>query len=74
LVKHCKTYLILSWALPGQGGTGHFNEKSNEDVIKIFNEKGFSFHPIHSQLLRNSITNYRWFKHTILVFYKRSKI
>jgi len=71
LVKHCKTYLILSWALPGQGGTGHFNEKPNQYVIKKLNDKGFSYHPIYSQLLRNSVTTCPWFKKTILVFYKR---
>jgi hypothetical protein len=27
--------IILSWAIPGQGGHGHFNEKPNDYVIDL---------------------------------------
>ena len=30
-----KIGIILSWAVPGQKGQGHVNEKSNEAVIKV---------------------------------------
>ena len=41
LVKHSKKYIAISWAIPGQGGTGHFNEKSNQYIIKKFSEYDF---------------------------------
>jgi hypothetical protein len=41
LVRHCDQYLFTSWAVVGQGGHGHFNEKNPDDVLKLFAEKGF---------------------------------
>jgi hypothetical protein len=43
IVKHCDSYLFVSWARPGQGGHGHFNEKSWDDVRTMFESHGFQF-------------------------------
>jgi len=63
--------LVLSWAIPGQGGAGHFNERSNEYVIGKFTKNGLIYEDLLSQGLRNSAT-LSWFKNTILVFRKKT--
>ena len=35
LIQLSKYGVILSWAVVGQGGHGHVNEKSNQDIIKV---------------------------------------
>lgn len=62
-----KKDLVLSWAVPGQGGTGHFNERSNEYVIGQFTKRGLMFDDLMSGGLRNTAT-LRWFKNTVMVF------
>lgn len=70
LILHTKSYLLLSWAIPGQGGKGHVNEQSNEYVISLFDNLGFSHLKEVSQNLRDSITNCPWFKNTLFLFQK----
>jgi len=65
----CSDLLILSWAIPGQGGEGHFNEQSNEYVRKIFTDLGYVSLPEDENFLRENST-YGWFKNTIMVFKK----
>lgn len=62
----CKD-LILSWAVPGQGGKGHVNEKDNDDVIDHFILKGFRYQKKMTKDLRGS-ASLGWFKNTIMVF------
>lgn len=61
--------IILSWAIPGQGGYGHVNEKNNDDVKDIFKLKGFSYDKQKSEFLRN-LSKLSWFKNTIMIFTK----
>lgn len=35
IFKLAKYGLIISWAIPGQGGHQHVNELSNEVVVKV---------------------------------------
>jgi len=65
--NHCDGYLILSWATPGQGGYGHFNEKNTSDVIDLFNNNGFIFLEEETVSFRNS-TEIGWLKNNLLVF------
>jgi len=60
-------YLVLSWAIPGQGGLGHFNEKSNEDVISELAKRGLLCDLYKSERLRSEST-LKWFKNTVMVF------
>jgi SAM-dependent methyltransferase len=71
LARFSKDILILSWALPGQGGTGHVNCLSNETVIELMKNKGFNFDKHMSEYLRKN-SKLSWFKNTLMVF-KREK-
>lgn len=67
--KASSDLVILSWAVPGQGGEGHFNEQPNEYVRKIFTDLGYVSLPEDENFLRENST-YPWFKNTIMVFKK----
>lgn len=62
-----KEGIVLSWAIPGQGGDGHVNELLNEDVIKLFTEYTYD---IEASLYLRSKATLWWFKNTIMVFRK----
>ena len=62
--------LVLSWGIPGQGGTGHFNEQPNKYVISEFEKRGFKFDRKRSKILRDVSTK-GWFKNTIMVFWRK---
>jgi len=59
--------IVISWAIPGQGGDGHVNELPNEEVIKMFTE--YTYDAKTSQRLRDAAILW-WFKNTIMVFKK----
>ena len=62
--------IILSWALVGQGGYGHFNERNNDYIKNIFTKLGY-YNDINAEtyLRNNAIVD--WFKNTIMVFKKK---
>jgi len=62
--------LILSWAIPGQGGAGHFNEQPNEYIIDEFIKRGLIFDEDSSMKLRDA-ASFRWFKNTIMKFNRK---
>lgn len=43
LVKHAKNGIILSWAIPGQNGFSHINNKANSEVIEMLKAYNFVF-------------------------------
>jgi hypothetical protein len=62
-----KEGVILSWAIEGQGGKSHVNEKSNDYIRRIFEEDGYtSDYEIEKQL--RDLSTLPWFKNTIMVF------
>lgn len=63
--------VILSWAVPGQGGTGHVNERPNQYIIDFMGREGFDYHENESMWLRTE-ARLPWFKHTIMVFSRRT--
>ncbi|KAI8794059.1 hypothetical protein BgiBS90_004435, partial [Biomphalaria glabrata] len=77
LVRHAREGIILSWAVPGQGGLSHINNKALTDVIKEMSKRGRGFHidvqagePVrkaasHSWLQNNVHVYYRTFKETL---------
>ena len=67
LCEYVHRDLVLSWAIPGQGGKGHFNEQVNEYVIKEFEKRGLVFNINRSAVLRES-ASLGWFQNTIMVF------
>jgi len=72
IVKHAKTSIVLSWAIPGQGGNGHINCQTNKWVIDKMNKLGWAFDDKKSHMLRNA-AKFHWFKNTILVFLNQKK-
>jgi cyclopropane fatty-acyl-phospholipid synthase-like methyltransferase len=63
--------IILSWAVKGQGGYGHFNEQSNDYIKSKICELGYVNDIKTENILRNDAT-LNWFKNTIMVFRKSS--
>ena len=61
--------IIMSWALEGQGGLGHFNEHSNEYIKQKIMDLGYINDFDAEHFLRESSTLW-WFKDTIMVFRK----
>jgi SAM-dependent methyltransferase len=62
-------YLIISWAYPGQGGFGHFNELDNAYAKKLFLKMGYQNMQDMEKYLRIR-SSLKWFKYTIMVFHK----
>lgn len=65
----CDHRLILSWAVKGQGGTGHHNEQNAEYVIPKLLRLGFKFDQLASaDLRRNAGRDLWWFQQSIYYF------
>lgn len=69
LDNHVVNGIILSWAIKGQGGWGHFNEQDNEYVKNKMSKLGYVNDTVAENLLREKST-FPWFKNTIMVFRK----
>jgi cyclopropane fatty-acyl-phospholipid synthase-like methyltransferase len=69
LETHSNGLIILSWATPGQGGGGHFNEQDNEYVSRKFADLGYVRNNTLESTFRDSST-FPWFRNTIMVFEK----
>lgn len=54
IVRHAKYGVILSWAVPGQVGYSHINNRSPEYVKKVFADRGFEHDPVASQKLKDA--------------------
>lgn len=59
--------IVLSWAVPGQGGRGHFNEQPNDYVMAEMNKRGFERDTFATNYLRER-ASLRWFKNTLVVY------
>ena len=70
ITKHVKKTLIISWAIEGQGGSGHVNCRNNDYIIGQVTERGFKYNEKASNELRKAATNAFWFSYTLLVFDK----
>jgi len=65
-----KKGIILSWAIEGQGGTGHFNERNNDYIKKKFSALNYD-NDIQTENMLRENSGLRWFKNTIMVFRKQ---
>lgn len=64
-------YVVMSWAIPGQDGTGHVNCQPNEWVIKKMREKGFDVLANPTLSARDVVEPHlAYFKQSILIFQK----
>jgi len=69
IVKNCNNYLFLSWAKVGQPGHGHVNCKNKEDVISLFESKGFVLEKDITEKLQSS-SKFFWLRDNLLCFKK----
>ena len=67
LQRHNTKGIILSWALDGQGGHGHFNERPISYIKNLFAQDGY-INDIHSETMLRASATLWWFKNTIMVF------
>jgi hypothetical protein len=67
LVIACSDYLVISWGIEGQPGTGHVNCRNNDYIIEKIENLGMTYHPKLSETLR-SLSTFRWFKDTLMIF------
>jgi hypothetical protein len=69
LDRHSVKGIVLSWAIEGQGGLGHYNEQNNDYIKKVMADYGYENDVEAENGLRKS-ASFRWFKNTIMVFRK----
>ncbi len=67
ITKAAEKYIILSWAVPGQGGKGHVNCRSNHYIKVQMVARGFDYKWEATNKLRRKAT-LSWFKNTLMVF------
>ena len=72
IFRHAQQGIILSWAVPGQGGLSHVNLKSLEDVINLMLDNGYKLDPYAGKVLRKA-ASVSWLKQNINVYRRISK-
>ena len=69
----CNHYLIVSWAIRGQGGQAHVNELDNYEIIAEFEKRGFRLMVEPTKEARNIYLNEApWFRNTLLIFMRET--
>lgn len=72
LCNNCNSRMVLSWAIPGQGGIGHVNCRPNQWVIAEIEKRGFKFNIYLTHYLRTDIERgVKYFENTLMVFDKQ---
>ncbi len=69
LDRHNTRGIVLSWAVKGQGGFGHFNEQNNDYIKKVMASYGYHNDVFAERSLRLA-ARLPWFRNTIMVFRK----
>jgi hypothetical protein len=69
LDRHNTKGIILSWAVEGQGGYGHFNCRNNDYIKKVMASHGY-VNDVDAENAIRSVAVLSWFKNTIMVFRK----
>jgi len=68
LHRHNRRGVVLSWALEGQGGLGHVNERDNGYVESRFRQLGYERDVAAEKRLRGAASVCWWFAETVMVF------
>lgn len=70
ILHNCAGKVVISWAVPGQGGRGHVNERDNLEVVEMFESCYYRLNKIETRLLRDGMKEDKcwWFKNTLFVF------
>lgn len=69
--RHARKWIILTWAIEGQGGVGHVNCRNNDYIIGRMAERGWSLNDYYTQWMRKNST-FDVFKNTIMVYEKHT--
>lgn len=67
LHRHNTKGIILSWAVKGQGGHGHFNEQNNDYVKEKICKLGY-INDVEQENFFRERCSLGWFRNTIMVF------
>ena len=71
LVFATQERMLLSWATPGQGGYGHLNEQTNEEIIMQIEKRGLHFDQRSTNRLRRvPYHDAPYFNWTLMAFNK----
>ena len=70
VARHARHGILLSWALPGQTGHSHVNERNNSEVISDMAARGFLFDAEATHRAKAQAT-LRWLKNTAMIFIRR---
>ena len=73
IVDHAKHGVVLSWAVPGQRGTGHVNCQPNDYIEAKMNTLGFTLNRERTIELRET-ARFRWFKRTVMVYDRKAEL
>jgi cyclopropane fatty-acyl-phospholipid synthase-like methyltransferase len=71
IFRHAKEGIILSWAVPGQGGLSHINKKPIEYVTKVMRDNGFKRDAEKTMKLQTS-ASLPWIKRNINVYVRNN--
>ena len=71
LARHAQVGIVLSWAVVGQGGRGHCNERNNDEVRRRLAERQYTSDLQTERTLREAST-LDWFQQTLMVFRKQT--
>lgn len=72
--RYCSGWLVISWAVPGQAGTGHHNCRPNSYVYKQLASRGFELLPLATFELRELAgIDHGFFRNTLLAFCRRCR-
>jgi len=68
-----KKGVIISWAVEGQGGDGHINERNNDYIIEQFMKRNFIFDEKASAFFKNNHygINFLYLPFSMMVFKKQ---
>jgi len=72
IVEGTRRGVVLSWAVPGQGGHSHVNERSNEHIIEKMLAWGFAYEPMSTAVVREAATK-QHYKNSLMVFTRLAK-
>ena len=67
IIRHAKTGVVLSWAVPGQPGRNHINNLSNDQVKEKMLKLGFRSDYKAQNIIRKA-TEVWYFQNTVMVF------
>jgi len=71
--RHAEEGVILSWAVPGQGGHSHINNQPIDYVIKQMKNRGFEIDQALSKEIKTK-ASFSWLKSNLNVFKRNNLI